>query len=189
MGLPSITRRCCLSASYIRANGPRLPHPGGDYRTRLCLRSVPWVAAHGMERADVRKQSVRDLTAHLGEQLTKLVQQELALARAELFANTRQAVLGGGLLGSAAIVGLGAWLAAVAAAIAAIAEGLPVWASALIVAVALGALASGLALLGRSRLARGAPPLSMTAASIRHEFAELTGRNGGDGSGGRNGRR
>ena len=138
----------------------------------------------GMERADVREQSARELTMHLGEQLTRLVRQELALARAELFANARQATLGGGLLGTAAVVGLGAWLAAVAAAIAGIAEGLPVWASALIVSVVLGSLAGGLALLGRSRLARGTPPLSMTAASIRHELAELTGRNGADGRGG-----
>jgi len=134
-----------------------------------------------MERGDVREESVRELAVHLGQQLTRLVRQELALARAELFANARQGVLGGGLLGAAAIVGLGAWLAAVAAAIAGIAEGLPVWASALIVAVALGALAGGLALLGRSRLARGTPPLSMTAASVRHEVAELTGRNGRNG--------
>jgi hypothetical protein len=138
----------------------------------------------GMARADVREQSARELAIHLGEQLTRLVRQELTLARAELFANARQATLGGGLLGSAAVVGLGAWLAAVAAAIAGIAEGLPVWASALIVAVALGALAGGLALLGRLRLVRGTPPLSMTAASVRHELAELAGRNG---TSGRNG--
>ena len=134
-----------------------------------------------MERAEVRKQSARELTVQLGEQLARLVHQELALARTELFANARQAVLGSGLLATAAVVGLGAWLAAVAGAIAGIAEGLPVWASALIVAGALGALAGGLALLGRSRLASGTPPLSMTAASVRHELAELTGRNGRNG--------
>lgn len=142
-----------------------------------------------MERADLREQSTRELTVHLGEQLARLVRQELALARAELFASGRQAVLGGGLLATAALVGLGAWLAAVAAAIAGIAEGLPVWASALIVAGVLGTLAGGLALLGRSRLARGTPPLSMTAASVRHELAELTGRTGRNGRNGRNGQR
>lgn len=142
-----------------------------------------------MQRADVHELSARELTAHLGEQLTTLVRQELALARAELFASGRQAVLGGGLLGTSAIVGLGAWLAAVAAAIAAIAEGLPVWASALIVAAALGALAGVLALLGRSRLARTAPPLSMTAASVRRQLGELTRANGTNGANERNGRR
>ena len=139
-----------------------------------------------MERAEVRKQSARELSVQLGEQLARLVRQELALARTELFANARQAVLGSGLLATAAVVGLGAWLAAVAGAIAGIAEGLPVWASSLIVAGALGALAGGLALLGRSRLASGTPPLSMTAASVRYELAELTGRNGRNG---RNGQR
>jgi Putative Actinobacterial Holin-X, holin superfamily III len=136
-----------------------------------------------MERAAVRELSARELTLHLGEQLTALFRQELALARAELFASARQATVGGGMLAGAAIIGFGAWLAAVAAAIAGIAEGLPVWASALIVAGVLGTLAGGLAMLGRSRLARGTPPLAMTAASVRHELAELTGGNG------RNGRR
>lgn len=139
-----------------------------------------------MERADVRELSARELTVHLGEQLTRLFRQEVALARAEMYASARQGVVGGGMLATAAIVGLGAWLAAVAAAIAGIAEGLPVWASALIVAAVLGALAGGLALLGRSRLARTAPPLSMTAASVKRELGELAGRNG---SSGRNGQR
>lgn len=142
-----------------------------------------------MERADVRELSARELTAHLGEQLTRLVRQELALARAELFASGRQAVVGGGLLGTAGVVGFGAWLALVAAGIAAIAEGLPVWASALIVAAALGILAGGLALLGRSRLARSAPPLSMTTASVRRELGELTGELTGSNGNGRNGQR
>jgi Putative Actinobacterial Holin-X, holin superfamily III len=171
-------------SSMVRPVGPRLPvRPAINPRPDMFAIGAAG-SGSGMARADVREQSARELAIHLGEQLTRLVRQELALARAELFANARQAVLGGGMLSAAAVVGLGAWLAAVAAAIAGIAEGLPVWASALIVAVALGALAGGLALLGRSRLARGAPPLSMTAASVRHELAELTGRNG---SNGRNG--
>jgi hypothetical protein len=32
------------------------------------------------------------------------------------------------------------------------------------------------AALGRARLAKGAPPLSMTAASVRKDIGELTGR-------------
>lgn len=128
-----------------------------------------------MERQDVKNLSLPELTAQFGEQATRLVRAELDLARAELFANGRQAILGGGLFGAAALVGLGAWLAMVAAAIAAIAEGLPVWASALIVGGVLGALAGVLALAGKARVARGMPPLSMTAGSVRRELHELTG--------------
>jgi putative superfamily III holin-X len=121
-----------------------------------------------------RELSARELTAQFGEQLSRLLKDEIALARAELFASARRAILGGGLLATAAVLGLGAWGALVAAAIAGIAAGLPVWASALIIAGALGALAGVLALVGRSRLTSGVPPLRMTADSVRKEIGELT---------------
>jgi hypothetical protein len=122
--------------------------------------------------------SVRELTARLGGQLSALLRQELALARAELFASARQALFGGSLLAVAALLGLTGWLALVAAAIAGIASVLPVWASALIIGGALVLMAAALALLGRARLAKGTPPLSITAASVRRDIGELTGRDG-----------
>lgn len=131
-----------------------------------------------MEREDVRDLSVRELTAQLGEQLPRLMRDEVALARAELFARAKSAKSGGGLLAGAAVVALGAWLAMVAAAIAGIAEALPVWASALIVGGSLAAAAGALAQRGRSRLTRSVPPLPVTADSVRRELGELTGRNG-----------
>jgi hypothetical protein len=131
-----------------------------------------------MEREDVRDLSVRELTAQLGEQLPRLMREEVALARAELFARAKQAKSGGGLLVGAAVVALGAWLAMVAAAIAGIAEALPVWASALIVGGSLAAVAGALAQRGRSRLTHSVPPLPVTAGSVRRELGELTGRNG-----------
>ncbi|HEX5296199.1 MAG TPA: hypothetical protein VFW50_04350 [Streptosporangiaceae bacterium] len=39
--------------------------------------------------------TVRELTIQLGDDLTRLVKDEIALAKAELFASSRQAVLGG----------------------------------------------------------------------------------------------
>lgn len=125
-----------------------------------------------------RQQSLPQLVSSLTEQLSRLVRAELALAKAELFANGRQAVLGGGLLTGAAVLGFTAWLAMVAAAIAGIAEGLPVWASALIVGAALGAAAGVLALLGRARLARGMPPLALTVGTVRRDLQELSSKNG-----------
>lgn len=125
--------------------------------------------------------SARELTSRLGEQLTTLARAEIALAKAELFARGRQAVMGGGLFGAAGIVGAGAYLALIAAAIAGIAVALPVWAAALIVGVLLGALAGGLALAGKRRVARGMPPLPVTADTIRRDVAELASRNGNGG--------
>jgi hypothetical protein len=131
-----------------------------------------------MEREDVRDLSVRELTAQLGEQLPRLVRDEVALAKAELFARGKQAKVGGSMFAAAAVVGLGGWLAMVAAAIAGLAGALPVWASALIIGVALAVAAGTLVALGRSRLARSVPPLPVTADSVRRELGELTGRNG-----------
>ena len=136
-----------------------------------------------MDGPDLRNQSLPELISSLTEQMTRLVRAELALARAELFANARQAVLGGGLLTAAAVAGFTAWLAMVAAAIAGIAEGLPVWAGALIVGGALAALAGVLALLGRARLARGMPPLPLTTDTVKRDVAELAHRPGSNGTG------
>jgi hypothetical protein len=133
------------------------------------------------ESADVKNLSLAELTGHLATQAARLVRAELALARAELFAKGRQAVLGGGLLAAAAVMGLSGWLVLVAAAVAGIAAALPVWASALIVGGALVAVAAALALAGRARLTRSMPPLPMTAGSVRKELHELTGRSGPDG--------
>ncbi len=130
-----------------------------------------------MEPADVRDLSLRELTVRLGGQLSELVREELALARAELFANARQAILGGGMFATAAVLGLSGWLAMIAAAIVGLAYAVPLWASALIVGGALLLVAGALGMLGRARLARGTPPLSMTAANLRRDLAELTGRN------------
>jgi Putative Actinobacterial Holin-X, holin superfamily III len=129
-----------------------------------------------MHDVDMRRQSLPELAAQLTEQLTRLARAELSLARAELFARGRQAVMGGGLFGAAAVLGLTGWLALVAAAIAGIAEALPVWASALIVGAALAAVAGALALAGRARLRRGLPPLAVTAGSVRADLHELTAR-------------
>ena len=131
-----------------------------------------------MEGADVKRLSLPELTVHLTEQVKRLLRAQVALARAELFARSRQAVLGGGLFAAAALVGLGGWLALVAAAVAGIAEALPVWASALIVGAALTAVAAALALAGRGRVRQGMPPLAATAASVRSNLHELTGHAG-----------
>lgn len=117
--------------------------------------------------------TIRDLTGQLSEQMSRLVRQEIALAKAELFADARQAVIGGGLLSGSAVVGHTAWLAMAVAAGAALALVLPVWAAALIVGGVLAAIAGVLALLGRARLRRAAP-LRMTKRSVRQELDELT---------------
>ena len=120
--------------------------------------------------------TARELTAKLGEQLSRLMREEVALARAEMFANTRQAMMGGGLFGGAALAGHTGWLVLVAAAVAGIAVVLPVWAAALIIGGALVVIASVLAMLGRRRFKWGVPPLRMTTDTIREDVGELAGK-------------
>jgi hypothetical protein len=117
--------------------------------------------------------TTRELTVQLGDQMTRLVRSEVALARAELFATARRAVLGGMMLSGAGLAGVYGGVALVAMLIAAIAMGLPLWAAALVTGVALLACAGGLALLGARRLSRATPPLKITMDSIRGELAAL----------------
>jgi hypothetical protein len=117
--------------------------------------------------------SARELTVRLGEQAGVLLRREIALAKAELFAKARQAAMGGGLLTTAALLGLTGWLALVAAAIAGIATALPVWAAALIVGAALLALAGVLARPGLRHLSAGAQPPRLTAQSLRRDVEVL----------------
>ena len=131
-----------------------------------------------MERPDLRRQSLSELTSTLTQQMTRLMRAELNLARAELTANSKKAAVGGGLLGAAGAVAFTAWLALVAAAIAGIAEGLPVWASALIGGFALLLLAGMLALVGKARLNRGRHPMPMTSRTVMggaHDFKDMAG--------------
>jgi hypothetical protein len=120
-----------------------------------------------------RDASVSELTAQLGSQVSQLLRDELALAKAELFARARQAIMGGGLLTTAVLLGLTGWLALVAAGIAGIAVALPVWAAALIGGGALLLVAGVLAAGGARRLSRGVPPLKLTAESIRRDVEEV----------------
>ena len=113
------------------------------------------------------------LAAQVLVQGAELAGQEIALARAELRANTRPAVKSGLLLGTgAAVAGVGG-LTLLATVIIAISLVLPVWAATLIVGGALAAAGGALAAAGRKRLTRVILGLPMTSQSIREDLREL----------------
>ena len=93
--------------------------------------------------------SLADLARQLSNQTTELVRHEVELAKAELRVKGKRAGIGAGMFGGAGALGLYALGALTAAIIAGIAEALPVWASALIVAALYGAIAGILALRGK----------------------------------------
>lgn len=99
----------------------------------------------------------------LATQLGELVRGELELAKGELAAKGKRAGLGAGLAGAGGVVALFGLGALVAAGVAALALVLPVWLSAVIVAVVLFAVAGALALAGRSSLRKATPALPVQA--------------------------
>ncbi|RIV37855.1 phage holin family protein [Micromonospora radicis] len=112
--------------------------------------------------------STAELVQRATEQVSRLVRDEFALARAELTQKGKHAGVGVGLLaggGAVAFFGLGALITA---AILLLALVLPAWAAALIVAGTLFLVAGALALVGRRQLSRAVPPVPQaTVRSLR----------------------
>jgi uncharacterized membrane protein YqjE len=106
---------------------------------------------------DLRDRSMGELLRQLSEQTTRLVHQELELAKAELTQKGRQAGQGAGMFGGAGALGLAALGALTACFILALNEIMPAWLAALIVAVIYGAIAAFLALRGRDKVKQATP--------------------------------
>ncbi|MGW1068754.1 phage holin family protein [Streptomyces aureus] len=115
-----------------------------------------------------------ELVQRASQQLTELVRAELRLAQAEMREKGRRYGKSGGLFGGAGLVGFLMLQALVATAIAALAVALPVWAAALIVTVALGAVAAVMALTGKRQAGRAAPPKPEQAIeNVKADVAEI----------------
>jgi putative superfamily III holin-X len=108
---------------------------------------------------DLRERPIGELLKQLSEETTRLVHQELELAKAELAQKGKQAGLGAGLFGAAGAIGLLAAAALTACFILALAAVMPAWLAALIVAVGYGAVAAVLAVRGRDRVRQAVPPV------------------------------
>ena len=118
--------------------------------------------------------SVGELVGQATEQLSRLVRQEIGLAKEELAEKGRRAGRGGGMIGAAGAFAYAGLLALAGTATAALSLTLPVWAAALIVTGVLFALAGLLAATGRARLRRAAPPTPEEAlGSVRADVEEI----------------
>jgi uncharacterized membrane protein YqjE len=122
------------------------------------------------QQATQTDHSLADLARQLSLQTTELVRHEVELAKAELREKGKRAGAGAGMFGGAGALGLYALGALTAAVIAGIAEALPVWAAALIVAAVYGAGAGILALRGRSKVQHATPPVpERTVQSVKED--------------------
>ncbi|MFC5829386.1 phage holin family protein [Nonomuraea insulae] len=111
------------------------------------------------------------LVNDLSEQVSRLVRDELRLARMELTEKGKRAGLGAGLFGAAGIAAFFGGAALVAAVIMLLARILPDWAAAAVVAAVLFIAAALLGLFGKYEVKRATPPVpTETLASVRADF-------------------
>jgi hypothetical protein len=105
------------------------------------------------------KRSTSELVRDLSEQSSRLVRQEMALARAELTEKGVEAGLGIGLLGGAGILALYGLGALTAAGILLLSTAMKAWIASVVIAGSILAVAGAAALIGKTRIAQAAPPV------------------------------
>lgn len=98
-----------------------------------------------------------ELFSRLSEQSSRLVHAEIELAKAELAQKAKASAIGIGLFAGAGLFAFFAFAVLVTTAILGLANAVPAWLAALIIAVLLLALTAVLALLGKRSLDSGMP--------------------------------
>lgn len=129
--------------------------------------------AHSLRTEDARP-SIGELVSTLSEKLSLLVRNEIALAKAEMAEKAKHAGVGIGLFVGAATIAFFGLGTLIAAAVLGLAEAVPAWLSALIVAVLLFGIAAVLGVVGKKALDRGTPPVPERAqANVKADVAAL----------------
>jgi hypothetical protein len=119
---------------------------------------------------DLRERPLGELLKQLSEETTRLVHQELELAKAELAHKGRQAGMGAGMFGGAGAIGLAALGALTACFILALDAVMPAWLAALLVAVVYGIVAFVLVKQGQARIKRATPPVpEQTVETVKED--------------------
>jgi uncharacterized membrane protein YqjE len=117
--------------------------------------------------------SIGELMGQLSAQTSRLVRDEMRLAQKELQQSVKHAGVGAGLISAAGLLAVIGLMTLTAAAVAALALVLPVWAAAIIVAVVLFIGAGIAALFSRKQAEEIAPPVAESAESLKADIKEL----------------
>jgi Putative Actinobacterial Holin-X, holin superfamily III len=128
------------------------------------------------EARPASQESLNELLKRLSEQSTQLARMEVELAKAELTQKGKQIGLGLGAFGGAGAIAFYAFGALTATLILALAQAVDGWLAALIVTVVYAAIAGALALLGKSRVEAGSPPVPERAVASSKEDVETAKR-------------
>jgi uncharacterized membrane protein YqjE len=131
--------------------------------------------ADGLQDAKASDPSLGELVGQLSEQTSRLVRDEVALAKVELQASAKHVGVGAGLFGGAGLFALLGLATLVGAGVAALALVLDVWLAALIVAVVLFAIAGISALIGKKQIGQAGAP-ERAISSVKQDIAEVKGR-------------
>lgn len=135
---------------------------------------VPERSPASAERSAVSVEpSVGQLIGQLSEQTSRLVRDELQLAQTELKATAKHAGVGAGLFGGAGVVALYGGGALVTTVVAVLALVLPLWLSALIVAVVLFVVAGVVALMGKKQLQQASPTPERAVRNVKRDVEEV----------------
>jgi hypothetical protein len=118
--------------------------------------------------------STAELVKQLSEQTSRLVREEVELAKAELQVKGKQAGIGAGMFGGAGLFGVFAFGALTAAIIAALSLAMDTWLAALIVAVVYGAIAGVAALMGKKKVQEALPPVPEDSVESVKEDVQWT---------------
>lgn len=123
------------------------------------------------------RQSLGGLLKELPDRISRLVRSEIQLAKLEVTTKIKAAGVGVGMLVVAAFFALVAFAVLVAAAIMGLANVVPDWLAATIVAVVFLLLAAVLALLGVKKLKKGIPPVPEDSIdSMKADVRAVTGK-------------
>ena len=129
---------------------------------------------NGGRTSSVADQSTAELVQRASEQVSRLVRDEIALAKAELAEKGKHAGIGAGLFGGGGVLALYGVGALVATLIVVFDLFLPLWLAALIITVVLFAVAGVLALLGKKQVTKAVPPEPKAAIeSVKADVDEV----------------
>lgn len=119
--------------------------------------------------------STGQLITQASDDISRLIRDEMQLARRDLLSSGKRVGVGVGLFGLAGTLALYGLGALVATAILAIAQGLDAWLAALIVAVVLFAIAGIAALIGKGSVSKAPEPPRERVESVKSDVAAAKG--------------
>jgi hypothetical protein len=129
---------------------------------------------NGKPARPVAEQSTAELVQTASEQISRLVRDEIALAKAELAEKGKHAGIGIGLFGSSGVLAVYGIGAAIATLIIVFDLFLPLWLAALIVTAAVFLVAAVLALFGKNQVTKAVPPEPTAAIeSVKADVDEV----------------